>query len=157
MAKQTIRKKEAKEAPGINTSSLPDVVFMVLFFFMVTTSMRDTTAIVKYTLPVASEISKLENKSLISYIYVGPPTDPRKFGDASRIQLNDSFSNVTQIGEFIASERDKLSEIQRPEMTVSLRIDVNTRMGMVTDIKQALRRANALRISYASTKTSPDQ
>ena len=153
MAQKTIRRKESKDAPGINTSSLPDVVFMILFFFMVTTSMRDTTALVQYTLPVASEISKLENKSLISYIYVGPPTDSR-FGTSPRIQLNDSFSNVTQIEEFIAAERDKLSEIQRPEMTVSLRVDTKTRMGMVTDIKQALRRANALRISYAATKTA---
>ena len=151
-AQKTIRKKEKKEVGQISTSSLPDIVFMILFFFMITVSMRDVTALVDINLPTATEIQKLENKSLVSYIYVGPPKERAKYGDAPRIQLNDSFSTVTQIGEFIAAERDKLVEMLRPEMTVSLRVNDDTRMGVVTDIKQALRRANALRISYAAVK-----
>jgi len=116
--------------------------------------MRETETKVDTDLPVASEIQKLQKKSLVSYIYVGPPKSNFRgsLGDAPRIQLNDSFSSVPLIGEFIAAERDKLKESDRPEMTVSLRVDRNTRMGMVTDIKQALRRASALRVSYAATR-----
>lgn len=149
-----IKKKGDKETPGISTSSLPDIVFMILFFFMATTTMREVELKVQIESPSASEAQKLEKKSLVSYIYVGPPTKElaRQFGTAPRIQLNGSYSSLPSIAEFVASERDKLSEKDRPEMTVSLKVDSNTKMGTVTDIKQELRRANALSISYAAKK-----
>ena len=152
-----IRKKEKKEIGHISTSSLPDIVFMILFFFMVSTSMKETELVVKFKAPQATEIQKLENKSLVSYIYVGPPAtaDLRaKFGEASKIQLNNSFSNPEQIGQFIASERDALNEADRNKMTVCLKADKDTRMGIITDIKQELRKAEAYKISYASTKSA---
>ena len=152
-----IRKKEKKEIGQISTSSLPDIVFMILFFFMVSTSMKETELVVKFKAPQATEIQKLENKSLVSYIYVGPPAtaDLRaKFGEASKIQLNNSFSNPEQIGQFIASERDALNEADRNKMTVCLKADKDTRMGIITDIKQELRKAEAYKISYASNKAA---
>ena len=152
-----IRKKEKKEVGHISTSSLPDIVFMILFFFMVSTSMKETELVVKFKAPQATEIQKLENKSLVSYIYVGPPAtaDLRaKFGEASKIQLNNSFSNPEQIGQFIASERDALNEADRNKMTVCLKADKDTRMGIITDIKQELRKAEAYKISYASNKAA---
>ena len=152
-----IRKKEKKEIGHISTSSLPDIVFMILFFFMVSTSMKETELVVKFKAPQATEIQKLENKSLVSYIYVGPPAtaDLRaKFGEASKIQLNNSFSNPEQIGQFIASERDALNEADRNKMTVCLKADKDTRMGIITDIKQELRKAEAYKISYASNKAA---
>ena len=112
---------------------------------------------VKFKAPQATEIQKLENKSLVSYIYVGPPAtaDLRaKFGEASKIQLNNSFSNPEQIGQFIASERDALNEADRNKMTVCLKADKDTRMGIITDIKQELRKAEAYKISYASNKAA---
>lgn len=140
--------------PGISTGSLPDIVFMLLFFFMITTTMRETELKVKFTLPTATEIQKLENKSLVSYIYVGKPTDDlrNRFGDAPRIQLNDSYRSAIEIGEFIASEKDKLSELDRAKMTVSIKADHYVKMGIITDIKQELRRAQALKISYVASK-----
>ena len=153
-----IKRKGSKETPALSTSSLPDIVFMALFFFMATTTMREAELKVQVTVPQASEAQKLEKKSLVSYIYVGPPTKALapQFGTAPRIQLNGAYSTLTNITEFVASERDKLSEKDRPDMTVSLKIDAATKMGMVTDIKQELRRANALSISYAAAKDKGD-
>ena len=149
-----IRKKEKKEIGQISTSSLPDIVFMILFFFMVSTSMKETELVVKFKAPEATEIQKLENKSLVSYIYVGPPVESlqAKFGSAPQIQLNNSFSTPQEIGQFIASERDALNEADRNKMTVCLKADKETRMGIITDIKQELRKAQALKISYISQR-----
>lgn len=140
--------------PAISTASLPDVVFMLLFFFMVSTTMREVELKVEVDTPRASEAVKLEKKSLVSYIYIGPPTKQwrAKYGEAPRIQLNDAFSTKELIGQFIASERDKLDERDRPQMTVSIKSNKRTRMGIVTDVKKELRRANALAISYAASK-----
>lgn len=149
-----MRKKGTKEAPPISTASLPDIIFMILFFFMVTTSMKEVDLRVKVSVPQATEVVKLENKSLVSYIYIGPPMDSyqAQFGTASRIQLNDAFRNPIDIGEFVAAERDKMNEADRSRMTVSLKVDKATRMGIVTDVKQELRKAGALKISYAAEK-----
>lgn len=149
-----MRKKGKKEVPAISTASLPDVIFIILFFFMITTSMKEVELIVKVTPPTATEIQKLENKSLVSYIYIGVPTESlqSKFGTTPRIQLNDAYRTPQDILDFIASERDKLNEADRSNMTVSIKADKDTRMGIVTDVKQELRRANALKISYSAAK-----
>lgn len=156
--KAHIKKKGTKGTPAISTSSLPDIIFMLLFFFMVSTTMREVELKVKTSLPSATEVQKLEKKSLVSYVYVGSPIASlaAQFGTAPRVQLNNSFSSVNEIGEFIASEREKLDEADRPELTTSLKVDKETRMGIVTDIKQALRRANALKISYAAAKDAKE-
>lgn len=149
-----MKKKGGKGSQGINSGSLPDIVFMLLFFFMVSTSMREVEMKVSTDLPGATEIQKLEKKSLISYIYVGPPTKQylSKWGDRPRIQLNNDYANSSQILSYIASEKDKLNEAERFQMTVSLKVDKNVRMGIVTDIKQKLREANALKICYVAQK-----
>jgi biopolymer transport protein ExbD len=146
--------KTGKALPAISTASLPDIVFMLLFFFMVTTQMRETSLMLSHKLPSASAIKKLEKKSLVSTIHVGPPTRPlqAKFGSAARIQLNDQFASIEDIKTFISSEREQMDEVSRNQMTVSLKIDENTRMGLVTEIKQALRKSNALKINYSTAK-----
>ena len=150
-----IRKKGNKEVPPISTASLPDVIFMILFFFMTTTSMKETELRVAFTLPEATEIQKLEKKSLVSYIYVGQPPKQlqAQFGTAPRIQLNDSYRTPQDILDFIASERDKLNESDRSSMSVCIKADRYTKMGIITDVKQELRKANALRVTYAASKS----
>ena len=103
-------KKDKGGTPAINTASLPDIVFMILMFFMVSTSMRQTDRLVTVTLPEATEIVKLERKDLSSYIYIGTPTKQYQgqFGTDARIQLNDSFKTVDDIRDFIAAERDEI-------------------------------------------------
>lgn len=143
-----------RSMPAISTASLPDIVFMLLFFFMVSTSMRDTELFVRISLPEATEVSKLEKKSLVSYIYIGTPTlqFQKLYGTDSRIQLNDAFKTLVDIRDFISSERDALSEADRNMLTTSLKVDEHTRMGIVSDVKQELRKASALKINYAARR-----
>lgn len=138
--------------PALNTSSLPDLIFTLLFFFMIVTTMREVTLKVEFKVPVGTELEKLEKKSLVTFIYVGRPNEEfrKKMGSESRIQLNDQFAEVAEIQDFITQERLSMKEEDQPFMTVSLKIDQETKMGIVTDIKQALRQAYALKINYSA-------
>jgi len=153
------RRKKGKGQQRINTASLPDIVFMLLFFFMVSTTMRETEVQVRVTVPEASEVKKLEKKSLVSYIYIGRPVThlQKLYGSEPLIQLNDKLVNeegipYTEVQDFVLFEREKLDEIDKSRMTVSLRIDENIPMGKVDDVKQALRRARALIINYSAKR-----
>lgn len=150
-----MKKKGGKGLPAISTASLPDVIFMILFFFMVSTTMRDQEVLVRFKLPEASEVQKLEKKNLVSYINIGQPTPSMqaKYGTATQIQLNESYKTAKDIGDFIAAERDQLNEADRSQMTTCIKSDQLTKMGLITDVKQELRRANALKISYAASKS----
>ncbi|MDR1755555.1 MAG: biopolymer transporter ExbD [Culturomica sp.] len=146
-------KKDGKRTvPAVSTASLPDIVFMLLFFFMVSTTMREVTMMVNNQLPLATQIAKLEKKSLVSNIYIGLPlaTYQRVYGTEPRIQLNDKFANLQDIGAFIASEREARKEEERNSLTNNLKVDRFTTMGIVTDLKQELRKANSLRINYGA-------
>lgn len=148
------KKDAAKGIPEISTASLPDIVFMLLFFFMSTTQMRQTTLKVQISTPRATEIGKLEKKTLVSYIYVGSPIRSMQaiYGSEPHIQLNDEFAKLAEIPDFIESERQQRDESEIPQMITSLKVDENTKMGIVTDIKQELRKAAALHISYSARK-----
>lgn len=147
-------RKEKKELPAISTASLPDIVFMLLFFFMSVVKMRDVTVMVRQSLPQGTELTKLEKKSLVSNIYVGVPTNQyvNVFGNEPRVQLNDQFSEVSDIINFIVVERQARDEAEVPMMVTSLKIDEYTQMKIVQDIKQELRRASALHINYSAKK-----
>lgn len=135
--------------PGISTASLPDIVFMLLFFFMVTTVMRETELkIKKPQLPKATEIKKLERKSLVSYIYVGKVEGQN--GD--KIQLNDRLADVKDVKYFIFAERETHSEDEIPLLTTSIKADIESNVGTITDIKEELRNINALKINYSTLK-----
>ena len=148
------KKEGKKEMPAITSSSLSDIVFMLLFFFMVTTQMRETENKVSVKVPEASEVVKLERKDLNSYINIGTPIRAlqAQYGTEPRIQFNDSFKTTTDIRDFIAAERDSKSEADRQFMTVSIRADQDVRMGIVSDVKQELRRCSALKIMYSARK-----
>lgn len=140
-------KKKKKGMPGISTASLPDIVFMLLFFFMVTTVMRETELkIKKPELPKATEVKKLERKSLVSYIYVGKVEGQN--GD--KIQLNDRIADVKDVKYFIFAERETHSEDEIPLLTTSIKADIKTNVGTITDIKEELRNINALKINYST-------
>ncbi len=146
------KKKKKGGVGAINTASLPDIVFMLLFFFMVSTTMKEVELKVLLRMPEATELSKLEKKSLVTYIYVGVPQRQYqgRYGTEPRIQLNDQFANVDDIQSYIVQERESMRESDRPLMTVSLKADYDCPMGIITDIKQALRRAQALKINYST-------
>ena len=141
-----------REMPALNTSSLPDLIFTLLFFFMIVTTMREVSLKVEFKIPQGTELEKLEKKSLVPFIYVGKPTAEfrKKLGSESRIQLNDAYAEVDEIQAYVTNERSSMKEEDQPFMTVSLKIDQDTKMGIVTDIKQALRQAYALKINYSA-------
>ena len=145
-------KKRDSSLPPMNTSSLPDIVFMLLFFFMTVTVMKDSTLKVENTLPNASEVKKLEKKDRVVYIYVGKPTAEYEkiYGTESKIQLNDKFSNASDVGDYILMERAKKPEELQNVLTTALKVDKNANMGIVSDIKQELRKVNALKVNYTT-------
>ncbi len=146
----SFRDKVPKKVPGLSTASLPDIIFMLLFFFMISTSIRQTPLMVSVRPPTASEARKLEKKSLITYINVGTPRNIDKYGTMARIQINDAFQPAENVGELISREREGLAESEKDKMIVAIRADREVEMGIITDIKQELRKANALKISYNS-------
>ena len=148
-------KKDGKrEVPAISTASLPDIVFMLLFFFMVSTTMREVTLMIQNNMPEATQAVKLEKKSLVSSIYVGKPTPQYQgaYGTEPRIQLNDSFATLQDIAAFVAAEQESRNEEDRNSIINNLKVQEDVTMGIVTDIKQELRKANSLKINYGSRK-----
>ena len=146
-------RKGKKKNPEISTASLPDIIFMLLFFFMVVTVMREDDPKVKISKPNATETEKLEKKSLVDYINIGPPSDPR-FGTEPMMQLDDSFAELSDIRQWITDNRDRRDEAEKSSITTSLKVDKETKMGIVTDVKQQLREANALKINYSVNQGS---
>ena len=142
-----------KGMPELNTSSLPDLIFTMLFFFMIVTTMREVTLKVQFQTPEATELEKLEKKSLVTFIYIGKPTQElqAKMGAETRIQLNDRFADVSEVQDYIYQERELMNESDQPFMQVSIKADKDTKMGIITDVKQALRQSYALNISYSAS------
>ncbi len=145
-------KKKDGALPAVSTASLPDIVFMLLFFFMTVTVMKDSSLMVQNTLPNASEVKKLEKKDRVLYIYVGKPTREyqKVFGTEPKIQLNDKFANVSEVGDFILMERAKKSQELQNVLTTALKVDKDANMGLIADIKLELRKVNALKVNYTT-------
>lgn len=143
--------------PELNTSSLPDLIFAFLFFIMMVTSIREVTPKVRFqNLPRATELTKLEEKSLVTFIYVGKPIPSleKKFGTTSAIQLNDQIAqNPQAVYSYVKQEEGKIDDERRKLMTVSIKADADTKMKIISDIKYELRRADVLNISYSARKS----
>lgn len=148
-------KKKTNASQEIPTSALPDIIFMLLFFFMVTTVLREKEIVLEQKLPDATEIKKLERKTLISHIYVGKPKLKKmvKYGKEVSMQLNDVVTvNMNEVIPFIEQQRSEMNEVDRENMIVVMKVDVNSKRGIVSDIEQELRKADARRLVYATTK-----
>lgn len=154
MSRFTGRKKKKMQA--VSTASLPDIVFMLLFFFMVTTVMREQDLLVDIVKPEASELQRLEKKSLVDYINIGKPYDTR-LGTEPVIQLDDALAPVTDIQEWIELNREERAEFERPKIVTSLKVDEEVKMKIVTDVKQELRHAQSLKINYSSRERDRTQ
>jgi biopolymer transport protein ExbD len=144
------------EVPALNTSSLPDLIFTVLFFFMIVTHMRDVELKVRYEVPQGTELQKLTHKSAVSYIYVGRPTNYTKQADGEegemQIQLNDKIATIDDIKAYLAEERARMSPEDQARMTVSIKADRETPMGLIADIKLILQESFALKINYSAAE-----
>ena len=129
-------KRRATVKQEIPTTSMPDIVFMLLMFFMIVTTLREVTVLVDFKLPEAKALEKIENKRLVSYVWVGK-------GD--KLQINDSLIKLEEVQTIMYGKRQAL-----PNIIVSLRIDRGIDMGLVTDLQQELRKASCLRINYSA-------
>ena len=149
-------KSGGREMPELNTSSLPDLVFAFLFFIMMVTTIREVTPKVSFSnLPTATELTKLEEKSLVTFIYVGTPNKEYRemYGSNSAIQLNDQVTqNPTAVYSYLKQSQSKIKDERRNLMQVSLKADKDTKMNIVSQIKEELRRADALNLSYSARK-----
>lgn len=150
-------KKRGKASPEVSTASLPDIIFMLLFFFMVVTVLRDAELKVKVTTPYATELTKLEEKSLVNYLYIGRPTQQYQalYGTKPRMQLGDKFASTAEIPLFLEKHKIKVPEARHGQITSSLRVDGEVTMGIVQDVKTELRKSGQLKVNY-SAKKNPD-
>lgn len=145
-------KKRSKSKPAISTASLPDIIFMLLFFFMVVTVLRESEDKLSIQKPSATELTKLEKKSLVNYLLIGKPLERYQatYGTSPRLQLGDKIADLTDIPLFLEQHRGQVPEVQQPGITSSLKIDGQVTMGIVTDVKTALRKANQLKVNYSA-------
>lgn len=150
MAKFTKKKKKGMDE--ISTASLPDIVFMLLFFFMLVTVLKSEEPLVNVSTPQASELTNIEQKTLVKYINIGSPINKELYGDVPVLQLNDAIASVDDVQTWVAQKRGELAENEQSKMIVSMKVDKEVKMGIVTDVKQELRKANALKILYATGK-----
>ncbi|MFK7899191.1 MAG: ExbD/TolR family protein [Cyclobacteriaceae bacterium] len=143
-------RKKTKTSQAVPTSSLPDIIFILLFFFMVATKPIEQT-LVKVAQPQASELQELEKVNLVSNIYIGSPND-KSLGSEPRVQADDIFVTPDQIPQFIETQRVKLGDAKAGLLEISLKIDKNTKMGMVIDVEEQLREVDARKVSYSANK-----
>lgn len=146
--------KKSHDVPELNTSSLPDLIFSVLFFFMIVTHMRQVTLKVECRVPQGKNLTRLTKKSAVSHIYIGKPTKDLqgKYGKEMQIQLNDKLATAPEVMDYMAAEKKRMSAEDQRLMTVSIKADKDTKMGVITDVKQALRQAKAIKISYSAVE-----
>ena len=146
-------KKKADVKQEIPTSSMPDVVFMLLFFFMVTTEMRKSSIEVKQVLPKAAQLRKLERKTLVANLYIGQPTKIEN-GTEEKIQANDVFITTDDIIRWVNEEKSKLIEAEREQLTISIKGDKDAKRGIIADVETELRKGNARKVLYTASDNS---
>lgn len=138
--------------PGLNTASLPDLIFTVLFFFMLVTHMRDVDLKVRYQVPQGTEVKKLEHKSAVTYIYIGRKQQVKTDQDEFFIQLNNELATIDDIKAYVEKERQRMGDDDRARMVVSIKADKDVPMGMISDVKKMLQKSFALKINYSATE-----
>lgn len=146
------KKKKGGDLPAISTASLPDIVFMLLFFFMVVTVLRDSNLLVQQNLPKGDQVEKLKKDRSV-FIYAGKPS-PRyqdKYGKEGKIQIGDKYTDLSNLKFALTELRAKLRPELQSKVMVALKVDEETNTGLVTDIKQELRDLNMLKLIYITT------
>ena len=143
-------KKKTQVKQEIPTSSMPDVVFMLLFFFMVTTEMRETTIEVKQQIPRATQLKKLMKKGLVANLYIGMPNKTAQYGIEPKIQADDVFIDTKDIVRWVNEKKSELEEYEREQITIALKVDKEAKRGLISDVETELRKANARKLLYST-------
>lgn len=145
------KKKKSGDLPAISTASLPDIVFMLLFFFMVVTVLRESNLLVQQKLPKGDQVEKLQKDRSV-FIYAGKPgTGYEKYGKEAKIQIGDKFTDLSNIKFALEELRRKLRPELQDKVMIALKVDEETNTGLVSDVKQELRDLNLLKIIYITT------
>lgn len=145
-------KKKAVVKQDIPTASMPDVVFMLLFFFMVTTEMRKSNLEVMQRIPEASQLRKLQRKSLVTNIYIGAPKKTELFGKEPKIQAEDAFMEISGIILWAERQKALLPENEQEQLTISMKVDSEAKRGIIADVETELRKANSRKILYSANQ-----
>ena len=143
-----IRRRNRKPLPELNMASLPDLIFTVLFFFMIVTTMRSVPLWVKMDMPQGKELMKLKKKKSTMYILIGKPIN--KSTDNVVVQVDDEIVPVEMVAAKVMQYHEQLLPDEQEEMVVAVKIDKNAPMGIVNDVKMALREAGALKVHYTA-------
>lgn len=147
------KQKKGGDLPAVNTASLPDIVFMLLFFFMVATVLRKNDVKVAQGLPTSDQTEKLKKDRSV-YIYAGKPgLGYKELGTEGKIQIGDKFVNIDEVQPAILEEREKLRDELKDRVMVAFKVDKETNSGLIYDVKQELREANLLKVIYVTTQT----
>lgn len=149
-----VKKKGNEDVPAISTASLPDIVFMLLFFFMVATTMRDNEMKLDNILPKADQTNKLDKKERVFSIFIGKPHERYGLGSGERIQLDDRLADVSEIPDFIKKERAKRIPTPEEALIAALKVDKNSKMGLVAEVKKKLRESGQYKVNYVTNKGS---
>ncbi|MCD8291885.1 MAG: biopolymer transporter ExbD [Prevotella sp.] len=151
----TFIRRTKRDVPSLTTATLPDLIFVVLFFFMAVTHMREVTLKVRYRVPEGTELTKLTKKSAVTYIYIGKPIENVQSANAeTRIQVNDKFADLPMVVDYVTEERDRMTPEDLQMMSVSVKADRDTEMGIISDVKQALMQANVVRVNFSALQKS---
>ena len=137
-------RRKSHEMPGLNLASMPDLIFTVLFFFMIVTHMRDVELKVKYQVPAGTEVKKMEQKAAVVNLYIGE----------GGIQIDNELTTLEGIVPYINKVRKDLSPENQERLTVSLKADKKTPMGLLADVKRELQRAYAVKINYSGVSSA---
>lgn len=149
--------KKTKVKQDIPTSSMPDVVFMLLFFFMVTTELRKTAVDVMQRIPQATQLRKLQRKSLVTNLYIGKPKKSDQFGSEPKIQADDAFIEPGDIILWVNRKKDELPENEREQLTIAMKVDSEAKRGIIADVETELRKANARKILYSTLQKAENR
>lgn len=144
MKMQPMIRRKSHEMPGLNLASMPDLIFTVLFFFMIVTHMRDVELKVKYQVPAGTEVKKMEQKAAVVNLYIGE----------GGIQIDNELTTLEGIVPYINKVRMDLSPENQERLTVSLKADKKTPMGLLADVKRELQRAYAVKINYSGVSSA---
>ena len=149
------RNRRNREIPALNTSSLPDLIFTVLFFFMIVTHMRNVTVKVRYQVPQGKELNRLAKKSSVMHIYIGKPLDKQNANDAENtiVQFNDRVIPLADLAKHVAAERTMRNPEEAKELTASIKADKDTKLKTIAEVKNALRQAKVYNVSFTATQS----
>lgn len=128
-------------------ASMPDLIFTVLFFFMIVTHMRNETVKVKLEVPQGTELTKQSSRPSIINIYIGKASDGQ-----IRIQAADKLCDISQATAMVLEHKKALAEEEQESMTVNLRADRTIPMGIINELKYNLCKAGILSIRYSATE-----